>query len=111
MRRATPVSYDAHIAQTEVFGPVLCILAYGSEDEALRIANSTRYGLSGAVWGVDPVKTARVARAMETGQVMVNGAPQNMRAPFGGYKSSGIGRENGRYGIEEFTQLKAIQHL
>ncbi|MBZ5606565.1 MAG: aldehyde dehydrogenase family protein [Acidobacteriia bacterium] len=96
------------IAQEEIFGPVLSILPYDSEDEAVRIANDTIYGLAGGVWSSDPERALRVARRMRTGQVDVNGGRYNPLAPFGGYKQSGIGREMGVYGLEEYLQIKSI---
>jgi acyl-CoA reductase-like NAD-dependent aldehyde dehydrogenase len=97
------------IAQEEIFGPVLAVLPYDTEDEAIAIANDTIYGLAGGVWGGDKDRALRVARRMRTGQVDVNGGRFNPLAPFGGYKRSGIGREFGRYGLEEYLQVKAIQ--
>ena len=97
------------IAQEEIFGPVLSILPYRDEDDAVRIANDSIYGLVGAVWSADETRGMQVARRLRTGQVDVNGAPFNLLAPFGGYKQSGHGRELGRFGLEEFTELKAIQ--
>ena len=97
------------IAQEEIFGPVLSILPYDTEEEAIAIANDTIYGLAGGVWSGDSDRAMRVARRMRTGQVDVNGGRFNPLAPFGGYKRSGIGREFGRYGLEEFLQIKAIQ--
>lgn len=97
------------IAQEEIFGPVLSILPYRDEDDAVRIANDSIYGLVGAVWSADETRGLQVARRLRTGQVDVNGAPFNLLAPFGGYKQSGHGRELGRFGLEEFTELKAIQ--
>lgn len=97
------------IAQEEIFGPVLSIIPYRDEDEAVRIANDSIYGLVGAVWSADETRGMQVARRLRTGQVDVNGAPFNLLAPFGGYKQSGHGRELGRFGLEEFTELKAIQ--
>ena len=97
------------IAREEIFGPVLAILPYDSEDEAVAIANDTSYGLAGGVWGADRDRALRVARRMRTGQVDVNGARFNPLAPFGGYKQSGFGREFGKYGLEEYLQIKAIQ--
>lgn len=97
------------LAREEVFGPVLAIVAYDDEADAIRIANDTDYGLSGAVWSADGERALRVARALRTGQVDVNGAAFNPSAPFGGFKSSGYGRELGPFGVEEFTQPKAIQ--
>lgn len=97
------------IAQEEIFGPVIAVLAYENEDEAVAIANGTVYGLAGAVWSADGERALAVARRMRTGQVDVNGARYNPEAPFGGYKQSGIGREFGAFGLEEFLQVKAIQ--
>ena len=99
----------ATIAQEEIFGPVLSVIPYGSEDEAVEIANSTPYGLAGAVWSGDPDRAVAVARRLRTGQVDVNGGKFNPLAPFGGYKQSGNGRELGRYGLEEFLELKSLQ--
>ncbi|MCC6216836.1 MAG: aldehyde dehydrogenase family protein [Polyangiaceae bacterium] len=97
------------IAQEEIFGPVLCLLAYEDEEDAIRIANGTVYGLAGAVWSRDPERAQRVARRLRTGQVDVNGGAFNPLAPFGGYRQSGNGREFGRHGLEEFLEVKAIQ--
>lgn len=96
------------IAQEEIFGPVLSILPYDSEEEAVRIANDTIYGLAGGVWSGDAERAMRVARRMRSGQVDVNGGRYNPLAPFGGYKHSGIGREMGLYGLEEYLQIKSI---
>lgn len=103
------VSSESRLSQEEVFGPVLAILAHDGEEDAIRIANDSPYGLSGAVWSGDEEKALRVARQMRTGQVDVNGAAFNPLAPFGGYGQSGYGRELGPYGVEEFTNVKAIQ--
>ena len=103
------VKPDAVIAQEEIFGPVLCIITYKDEDEAASIANGTPYGLGGGVWSKDEARAKRFARRMRTGQVDINGGPFNARAPFGGYKQSGNGREWGRYGFEEFLEVKAVQ--
>jgi aldehyde dehydrogenase (NAD+) len=97
------------IAQEEIFGPVLSILPYDSEQEAVAIANDSIYGLAGAVWSADPDRALRVARRIRTGQVDVNGGRFNPLAPFGGYKQSGLGRELGEYGLEEFQEIKSIQ--
>lgn len=100
---------DARVAQEEVFGPVLSVISYSDEDEAIRIANGTAYGLAAAVWSSDPARALAVARRLRAGQVDINGAPFNPAAPFGGFKMSGVGRENGNYGLEEFVEPRAIQ--
>jgi acyl-CoA reductase-like NAD-dependent aldehyde dehydrogenase len=105
----SPVDPGADIAQDEVFGPVLCILAADDEDDAVRIANSTPYGLSGAVWSADVQRARSVALRMRTGRVVVNGGAFSAFAPFGGYGQSGTGSELGRYGIEEFLSRKTLQ--
>lgn len=97
------------IAQEEIFGPVLSVLPYADEQEALDIANGTVYGLAGGVWSADPDRALAFARRMRTGQVDVNGARFNPLAPFGGVKQSGHGRELGRFGLEEFLELKSLQ--
>jgi acyl-CoA reductase-like NAD-dependent aldehyde dehydrogenase len=97
------------IAQEEIFGPVLSIIPYDSEEEAIRIANDTIYGLAGAVWSSDPERARRVAVRLRTGQVDINGGAFNPMAPFGGYKQSGNGREFGKYGLEEFLEPKSLQ--
>jgi acyl-CoA reductase-like NAD-dependent aldehyde dehydrogenase len=97
------------VAQEEIFGPVLSVLPYADEDEAVAIANGTRYGLAGAVWSSDQEHALAVARRLRAGQVDVNGGRFNPLAPFGGYKQSGNGRELGRYGLEEFLELKSLQ--
>ena len=100
---------DATIAQEEIFGPVLSVMPYGDEDEAVEIANATVYGLAGAVFAGSQERGLEVAKRMRTGQVDVNGGAFNPLAPFGGYKQSGTGRELGRYGLEEFLEVKSIQ--
>ena len=100
---------DMTIAQEEIFGPVLSVLPYGSEDEAVEIANGTPYGLAGAVFSASDDRAVAVARRLRTGQVDVNGGSFNPIAPFGGYKQSGNGRELGRFGLEEFCEVKSIQ--
>ena len=97
------------IANEEIFGPVLSIIPYDTEEEAIAIANDTPYGLAGAVSSGDPARAEKVARQLRTGQVDINGGAFNPSAPFGGYKQSGIGRERGRYGLEEFVETKAMQ--
>ena len=103
------VSSDMTIAQEEIFGPVLAIMPYDDEEEAVRIANDTIYGLAGGVWSADEERAKRVAARIRTGQVEINGGAFNPLAPFGGYKQSGHGRELGRYGLEEFLVVKSIQ--
>jgi betaine-aldehyde dehydrogenase len=100
---------DMTIAQEEIFGPVLSIIPYDTEDDAVRIANSTIYGLAGGVWSSDVDHAKRVARRLRTGQVDINGGSFNPMAPFGGYKQSGNGRELGRYGFEEYLETKSLQ--
>jgi len=97
------------IAQEEIFGPVLSIIAYKDEEEAIRIANDSPYGLAGAVWSGDEARAQKVARRIRAGQVDVNGGAFNMNAPFGGFKQSGHGREAGVYGLEEFLEYKSLQ--
>ncbi|MGI5182005.1 aldehyde dehydrogenase family protein [Dactylosporangium sp. CA-152071] len=97
------------IAQEEIFGPVLSIIRYRDEDDAVRIANGTPYGLAGSVWSGSPERALAVARRLRTGQVDVNGGSFNPLAPFGGIGDSGYGRELGVHGFEEFTSVKAIQ--
>jgi acyl-CoA reductase-like NAD-dependent aldehyde dehydrogenase len=97
------------IAQEEIFGPVLVIIPYDSEDDAVRIANDSPYGLAGGVWAGTPERALAVARRIRTGQVDINGGRFNALAPFGGYKKSGIGREIGPIALEDFLQFKAIQ--
>ncbi|GAA2630123.1 aldehyde dehydrogenase family protein [Dactylosporangium fulvum] len=103
------VDPDAVIAQEEIFGPVLSIIRYRDEDDAVRIANGTRYGLAGSVWSASQDHAVAVARRLRTGQVDVNGGAFNPLAPFGGIGHSGYGRELGTFGYEEFTTVKAIQ--
>jgi acyl-CoA reductase-like NAD-dependent aldehyde dehydrogenase len=103
------VDAEMTIGQEEIFGPVLVIQPYEGEDDAVRIANSTPYGLAGGVWSADPDRAISVARRIRTGQIEINGGAFNPLAPFGGYGQSGHGRENGRYGIEELLQVKALQ--
>lgn len=103
----TDVDNNMTIARDEIFGPVLCIITYKDEEDAVKIANDTRYGLSGAVFG--PEEDARkIARRIKTGTIVINEGMQTHRAPFGGYKHSGIGREGGIYGIEEFLEIKSM---
>src|SRR5665213_2547605 len=103
------VTRDMTIAREEIFGPVLVIMPYDTEAEAVEIANDTDYGLAGGVWSGDPEHAKAVARQLRTGQVEVNGGSFNPAAPFGGYKQSGNGREFGSFGLEEFLEVKAMQ--
>ncbi|MGW4198001.1 aldehyde dehydrogenase family protein [Streptomyces sp. NPDC005004] len=103
------VTPDMTVAQEEIFGPVLCVLPYDDEDDALRIADGTVYGLAGAVWAGDEEEAAAFARRMSTGQVDINGGRFNPLAPFGGYKQSGVGRELGTHGLAEYLQTKSLQ--
>jgi aldehyde dehydrogenase (NAD+) len=104
--RVTP---DMVIAREEIFGPVLVVIAADSEDEAVRIANDSDYGLSGGVWSSDEARSIAVARRLRTGQVAINGGRFNVRAPFGGFKQSGVGRELGEHGLAEYFELTSLQ--
>ena len=104
----TDVTGDMRIAQEEIFGPVLVVIPVDSEQEALAAANNSAYGLAGAVWSADRERAAAFARKIRTGQVAINGGAFNARAPFGGYKMSGNGRELGKYGLEEYFEYKAL---
>lgn len=103
------VSPDMKIWKEEIFGPVLVITTYKSEEEALTLANDSIYGLSGGVWSKDEERAIKFAKEMRTGQVSVNGGAFNVSAPFGGYKLSGNGRELGTHGLNEFLEIKSIQ--
>jgi betaine-aldehyde dehydrogenase len=103
------VRNDMTIAREEIFGPVLSIIPYDDDDDAVRIANDTVYGLAGGVWSSDVERAKQIARRLRTGQVDINGGKFNALAPFGGYKQSGNGREMGKYGLEEFLETKSLQ--
>lgn len=103
------VNPNMTIAKEEIFGPVLSIMSYGSEEEAIAIANGTEYGLAAAVWSADAERALNVARRIDAGQIDINGGRFNPLAPFGGYKQSGIGREFGHFGLEEFFEIKSLQ--
>ncbi len=102
------VRNDMTIAREEIFGPVLCILPYESEEDALRIANDTPYGLAAYVWSKDLTRARRVGNRIRAGQVAVNGASGDMKTPFGGFKMSGNGREYGEFGLHDFLEVKAV---
>ncbi|MBI1218175.1 MAG: aldehyde dehydrogenase family protein [Rhodobacteraceae bacterium] len=104
----TGVNNDMRIAREEIFGPVLCVIPYDDEDEAVAIANDTTYGLQAYVESADLAHAHRVAERLESGRVVINGAPHAPLAPFGGFKQSGIGREYGRYGLEAHLEVRAI---
>jgi len=103
------VTAEMTIAQEEIFGPVLAIQPYDGEDEAVRIANDSEYGLAGGVWSANRERAIGVAKRIRSGQIEINGGAFNPLAPFGGYGQSGHGRENGRYGLEELLQVKSLQ--
>jgi len=103
------VTPEMTIAREEIFGPVLAIMPYEDEADAVRIANATEYGLAGGVWAGDEERAIAVARRLRTGQIEINGGAFNPAAPFGGYGQSGHGRENGRFGLEEMLQVKSLQ--
>jgi acyl-CoA reductase-like NAD-dependent aldehyde dehydrogenase len=103
------VTPDMSIAQEEIFGPVLSIIPYADEDDAVRIANGTIYGLAAAVWSADESRAKALARRIRAGQIDINGGAFNLQAPFGGFKQSGRGRELGKYGLEEFLEYKSLQ--
>jgi len=103
------VTQDMTIAREEIFGPVLSILTYKDEEDAIRIANDTVYGLSNGVWSSNPDHAKKVARRLRSGNVIINGGAFNMMAPFGGYKQSGNGREHGPYALDDYLETKALQ--
>jgi len=102
------IAPTAALAQEEIFGPVLSVIAYDSEDEAIRIANDSKYGLHSAVMGTDIERARRVASQLRAGRVVINNMTDDPQAPWGGFKYSGVGREYGKYGIEAFLEPKAI---
>ena len=102
------VTPDMTIAREEIFGPVLSIMGYADEEEAVRIANDSPYGLSGAVSSADPERARKIARRMRTGMVHINGAPIDLNLPFGGYKQSGLGREWGAHAFEDYLEIKSL---
>jgi len=102
------VRNDMRIAREEIFGPVLSLLPYDDLEEAIRIANDSPYGLGGAVYSADRAKAIEVAKRIRTGQMNINGAVNLLHTPFGGFKESGIGREGGRWGLQEYCEVQAI---
>lgn len=102
------VTNDMTIAREEIFGPVLCVIKYATIEEAIAIANDSPYGLSGAITGPDEREAIAIAKQIRTGNVFINQAPRSPRTPFGGYKQSGLGREIGLYGVEDYLETKAI---
>ena len=102
------VSHDMTIAREEIFGPVLSIIPFDSEEEAIAMANDTVYGLTNYVQTLDDQKAIRLARALRSGMVEMNGQPRGAGAPFGGMKQSGNGREGGKWGIEDFLEIKSV---
>ena len=105
------VNNDMTIAREEIFGPVLSMIPFDTEEEAIEIANDTPYGLAAYVQTGDAARARRVASQLQAGMVQVNGARRAAGAPFGGYKQSGIGREGGAMGIEEFLEVKAVSGM
>jgi len=108
--RPTVFSGDnsSRVAREEIFGPVVVIIPFDSEDDAIAIANDSPYGLAGGVWCADPARARAISRRLRVGRVRINGTPLDKRAPHGGFKHSGIGREWGRYGIEEFLEYQSM---
>ena len=102
------VRNDMRIAREEIFGPVLSVLPFADVDDAIRIANDSSYGLGGAVYGMDVARALEVAKRIRTGTVNVNGAFNMLHSPFGGFKESGLGREGGRWGMDEYTEVQSI---
>jgi betaine-aldehyde dehydrogenase len=102
------VDNSMRIAQEEIFGPVLVVIPFDDDEDAARIANDSKYGLSGSVWGQDLDRATRIARQVRTGSLTVNGYRWEFGAPFGGYKESGIGRELGPEGLSSFLEYKTI---
>ena len=104
----TDVSNDMTIAREEIFGPVLSVIPFSDEDEAITIANATEYGLAATVWTTDIKRALRVTRALRAGTVGINGYGLEPHAAFGGYRQSGIGREGGRTAVEAYTEVKTV---
>ncbi len=105
------VDNGMRVAQEEIFGPVLCVIPYDDDADAVRLANDSRYGLAGSVFTSDPQRGLAVARSVRTGTFGINGYAPDPLAPFGGFKESGIGREWGEYGLDEYVEIKAVNGL
>ena len=105
----TDVKSSMKIAQEEIFGPVLVVIPVDTEEEALVVANDSAYGLAAGVWSADQDRAVAFGRRIRAGQVAINGGAFNAKVPFGGYKKSGIGRELGRHGLEEYFEFKAFR--
>jgi acyl-CoA reductase-like NAD-dependent aldehyde dehydrogenase len=105
------VDNDMRIAQEEIFGPVLCVIPYDDDADAVRLANDSRYGLAGSVFTSDPDRGLAMARSVRTGTFGLNGYAPDPVAPFGGFKESGIGREWGQYGLDEYVEIKAVNGI
>jgi betaine-aldehyde dehydrogenase len=104
-----PVANDDRAAREEIFGPVACVIPFDGEEEAVRLANDTIYGLSGSIWTRDGAKALRVARAIETGVLSINSnSSVRVTTPFGGFKQSGVGRELGPDALEHYTEVKNV---
>jgi aldehyde dehydrogenase (NAD+) len=104
----TGVTPEMTIAREEIFGPVLAVIPYRDEDDALRIANDSPYGLGGYVFGSDRANARRVANGLRAGRISYNGAPTDSYTPMGGYKQSGVGRSMGRFGLDEYLEVKSV---
>ncbi|RZL76858.1 MAG: aldehyde dehydrogenase family protein, partial [Rhodococcus sp. (in: high G+C Gram-positive bacteria)] len=96
------------VAREEIFGPVVVIIPFDSEEEAFQIANDSQYGLAGAIWAGDADRAKTLASKLRAGRIRINGSPVNLKAPHGGFRLSGIGRESGRFGVEEYLEYKSI---
>jgi betaine-aldehyde dehydrogenase len=106
-----PVDNDARAAREEIFGPVACVIPFRDEEEAVRLANETIYGLSGSIWTRDGAKALRVARAIESGVLSINSNTSvRVATPFGGFKQSGYGRELGPHAVEHYTEVKTVYY-
>ena len=105
------VENHMRVAREEIFGPVLAMMPFDSEEEAIELANDTPYGLAAYVQTDDPQRARRVSRQLRAGMIQVNGAHRASGAPFGGYKQSGVGREGGVWGIEEFLEIKTVSGI